>query len=190
MARSLWITTSDVFKNTGLQADIDNDKIIPFIERAQDVKMQDLLGSRLYKRLDDLVYNGGQDPRVQPNIYEDGTGDGTPNDFTNYFNLLYNPSEDFDIRRCLEQWTAYYFLKYGQYTISEKGVFKFSATEGTPATDTEVKRLRDHLRGDAEWYQSRLYDYLCQFSGNFPEYTTTLAEDLPPSYRPYSFPWL
>lgn len=55
--RSLFIDGSDVFRNTLIQGDLDPDKIVPFIEAAQEVDLQDWLGSFFYQTLDLLVYN-------------------------------------------------------------------------------------------------------------------------------------
>ena len=51
----LLITKEDIFKYTQLSGNFDVDKITPFIKIAQDIQVQELCGTVLYRRLLDDV---------------------------------------------------------------------------------------------------------------------------------------
>jgi hypothetical protein len=54
----LLITKEDLFKYTQLSGNFDVDKITPFIKIAQDIQVQELCGTVLYRRLlDDVQTN-------------------------------------------------------------------------------------------------------------------------------------
>lgn len=172
MAKSLYISGNDVFRNTLIQADLDPDKLSPFIEAAQDVDIQDWLGQNLYVFLDDLIFNAGQTPLVEPHINQD--------DRIDYKNFIIN-----HLKPITEQYAAIRFLRYAKFTISNKGVFVHSATDSTPADKEDVQDIINAMKDRAEFYKERAQDFLC--TALFPEYITTGGSDLPPSYETYDY---
>ena len=176
MARALFIRPIDVFKNTLIQADLDEDKLLPFIEGFQDTQLQDFLGENFSVRLDTLVFNAKQSPVVSPNINETA--------FAAYKSFITD-----HLRRIVEQGTASLYLSYGQFTVSNKGVFVHAATNATPATDAQVMDLINKIDSRKEFYMERTLDFLCNNTGLFPEYIQTGTSDLPPSYETYDYGW-
>ena len=178
MARALYVRPNDVFKNTFINGDLDPDKMIPFIEAAQDVEIQNLLGKTLYDRIDQLIY----DARVGPST-ENGNIDQP--EFANYKDLIQNY-----IKPITEQYAACYWLRYGGYTASNQGLFRYEASNSTAATDDERWRLIRSIEERAEFYAERMYDYICQNSQNWPEWGSTALNDLPPSHQQYDYGFL
>ena len=173
MARSLFIRPVDVFKNTLIQADLDPDKLIPFIEAFQDTELQDFLGENLYTTLDDLVWRSGQTPVQTPNINEA--------DYATYKTFITD-----HLRRIVEQGAAAIYMRYGKYTISNKGNFVHTATDGRAMTDAEEQDVINKINGRKEFYMERTLDYLCT-QNPFAEFSTTSTSDLPPSYETYNW---
>ena len=166
MARSLFTNKNNIIKNTLISGDIDEDKIVPHIEAAQDIDLFNLLGQNLYERIDDLVADN--EIRTVGN--------------ENYLNLLRK-----FIVPMIEQYAAARFLQYARYTVSEKGVFVHSASNSTPASKGEVDTLIQNIRERAERYATNMYDHLCTNSELYPEYVTTDSEQTPPSHEPQDF---
>jgi hypothetical protein len=51
MATAIFIKRSDLIKNTALSGSIDTDKFIQFIKIAQEIHIQNYLGSDLYDKI-------------------------------------------------------------------------------------------------------------------------------------------
>lgn len=173
MAKSLFITPEDVFANTLISGDVDNDKITPHIEAAQDVDLFNILGQNLYEHIDQLVFNTSIQGNTD-NINSPGN--------SAYRDLLVR-----FITPYLEQYAAARFLQYARYTVSEKGVFVHSSTDGTPAPKNEVEDIAADIRERGERYGENMWDHLANNSRLYPEYTTTNGEQTPPSHTPFDF---
>ena len=176
MTRALYVRPSDVFKNTFIQADLDDDKLIPFIESAQDLIIQNLLGQTFYERIDQLIFDARQSTPVTTN------GNIDQPLFSNYKGLINN-----HLKRTTEQYSASLYLRYGGYTASNKGIFKYSAANSQPADDADVSRLARQISEKGEFYAERMYDFLCQNAGLFPEWNQTELNDLPPAHQQYNY---
>ena len=55
--KALFVDIDDVKRHTVLSGNIDDDKLVQFIEIAQDIRIQDYLGSDLYERLQEGILN-------------------------------------------------------------------------------------------------------------------------------------
>ena len=51
MAKALFIKRSDLVKNTSLNSNVDTDKFIQFIDLAQEIHIQNYLGTDLYNKI-------------------------------------------------------------------------------------------------------------------------------------------
>ena len=54
---ALFISRTDLVKNTILDGNIDTDKFTQFIKIAQDIHIQNYLGTKLYDRLTNDIIN-------------------------------------------------------------------------------------------------------------------------------------
>lgn len=190
MSRSLFVDGNDVFRNTLIQADLDAEKLKPYIEGYMDKDLQDWLGSNFYTRLDTLVYNAGIqvedsngvqpgqpnyiDTRESPNITEPA--------FSDYRDFISN-----HLKQITEQGAARLFLEYAPFTVSNKGVFKHNATDAVQATPEELRKIINKIKEREEFYMERAQEFLCNTSGLFPEYIQNGGFDLPPSYETYDY---
>ena len=51
MSKALFVTRHDISVFTAANGNIDNDKLLPFINQAQDIHIQNYLGTDLYVKL-------------------------------------------------------------------------------------------------------------------------------------------
>ena len=51
MAKALFIKTEDIVKKTSLSGSVDSNKFLQFVEIAQEIHVQNLLGTDLYNRI-------------------------------------------------------------------------------------------------------------------------------------------
>lgn len=155
MATALFINKDDLVRQTVLSGNLDFDKIVHFIKIAQDIHVHQLLGSRLYNKLQADIIGGSL------------TG--------NYQSLV----EDY-IKPILTQYTLLEYLPFSQYTISNKGVFKSTSENSTQPSVEEIDMMKDKARDTAQQYARRLVDYLNFNSTSYPEYLTNNNEEINP----------
>ena len=161
MAQALFISKDDLIRQTALSGNLDFDKVVQYIEIAQDIHIHQLLGSRLYKKLQaDILSNSL-------------TGD--------YLTLV-----DTYIKPTLSQYALLEFLPFSQYTISNKGVFKKTSESSVILTKEDLNEMKEASRDTAQHYASRLVDYLMNYPTEFPEYLTNNKEEVHPQ-RDISF---
>ena len=58
MAKVLFIKRDDIVRNSVLSGNVDSDKFLQFVEIAQEIHLQNYLGSNLYDKLrEDIIAN-------------------------------------------------------------------------------------------------------------------------------------
>jgi hypothetical protein len=155
MAQALFISRDDIIKFTVLNGNIDTDKFIQFIKIAQDVHIQNYLGTRLFNRLNDDIVN---DDLIEP-----------------YIDLLTTY-----IKPMLIHWAMVEFLPYAAYTVANKGVFKHNSENSTNVDKNEIDFLIAKERDVAQSYTNRFIDYMCFNQVSFPEYNANSNADVFP----------
>ena len=155
MAQALFISRDDIVKFTVLNGNIDTDKFIQFIKIAQDIHIQNYLGTRLFNRLNDDIVN---DDLTQP-----------------YSDLLSTY-----IKPMLIHWAMVEFLPYAAYTVANKGVFKHSSENSSNVEKNEIDFLIAKERDVAQSYTNRFIDFMCFNQVTFPEYNANSNADVFP----------
>jgi len=155
MATALFITRSDLVRNTFLSGNVDTDKFIQFIKIAQEVHVQQYLGTKLYDKI-------GQD-------IIDGT-------LTVNYQTLVN---DY-VQPALIHWAMTEYLPFAAFTASNGGVYKKSVENGETASREDLSFLIEKERNLAEYYTRRLIDYLAFRNNLFPEYNQNTNDDIYP----------
>jgi hypothetical protein len=155
MAEVLLIERSDIVKYTPLDGNVDTDRFIQFIKIAQDIHIQNYLGTDLLNRLKSDI--------------ESGTLSGV------YLDLLNNY-----VKQMLIHWAMVEYLPFSAYTVANKGVFKHTAESSETVQKNEVDFLIEKQRITAENYSQRFVDYMSFNSSSFPEYHTNSGADVYP----------
>lgn len=156
MAKAIFITTTDVKQLTPLDGNLDNDKFRQYIWIAQEIHIQNLLGTDLYAKLQ-----------------ADITAASLSGDYQTLVETYIKPALVF--------YALYEYLPYASFTISNKGVFKHSSESAVTAEAREVDDMRDSAKNTADYYALRVKDYLCANESSFPEYNTNTEGDVYPS---------
>ena len=58
MAKALFIKKADLVKNTAISGNVDTDKFIQFIRLAQEIHIQNYLGTDLYDKISNDIIGG------------------------------------------------------------------------------------------------------------------------------------
>ena len=156
MAEAILITRKDVVKFTAMNGNVDTDRFIQYIKIAQDVHVQNYLGTDLLESIQAKIIAGTL------------TGD--------YLSLV----TDY-VKPLLCHWAMVEYLPFAAYTIANKGVYKHSSENAENVSKEEVDFLVEKERTTAQYYTDRFIDYMSfNASSRFPEYYSNNNEDIFP----------
>lgn len=148
MAEILLISHSDIVKFTALNGSVDVDKYIGFVKIAQDIHVQNYLGTNLFNKIKTDIQN---------------------NVLASPYTTLVNTY----IKPMLLHWSLVEYLPYSAYTIANKGVYKHGAENSQSVEKNELEFLINKQESVANHYTTRMIKYLCSYSNLFPEYSVT-----------------
>ena len=155
MATALFIKREDIVRNTALGGNVDTDKFIQFIKIAQQIHIQNYLGTKLYDKISaDIIA---------------GTLSG------NYLSLV----NDY-VQPMLIHFAMMEYMPFAAYTIGNGGVYKHNSENSTSVEKGEVDYLVEKSRKTAEYYVQRFVDYMSFHQSDYPEYNTNVNEDIYP----------
>lgn len=156
MAEGLFITRKDLVKFTAVNGNVDTDKFIQFIKIAQDIHIQNYLGTDLFEDLQGHIESGSL------------AGDNLAL-VTTY------------IKPMLIHWAMVEYLPFAAYTIANKGVFKHSSENAQNVDKNEIDFLIEKERNIAQYYTERFIEYMSfNASSKFPKYYTNTNDDVYP----------
>jgi len=155
MAQALLITDTDLKKFTATNGNVDVDKFVQFIKIAQDIHIQNYLGTKLLEKIEaDIIA---------------GTLSG------NYLSLV-----NTYVKPMLIHWAMVEYLPFAAYTIANKGVYKHSSENSENVDKNEVDFLTEKERSIAQHYTERFINYMCFNNNLFPEYNNNSNDDMYP----------
>ena len=157
MAEALLIGRADVVKFTAMNGNVDTDKFIQWIKTAQDIHIQNYLGTDLFVKIQADIIAG--------------------NLAGNYLSLV-----NVHIKPMLIHWAMVEYLPFAAYTIANKGVFKHSSENAENVSKEEVDFLVEKERDLAQYYTDRFISYMTFNNSLFPEYSSNNNDDINPSY--------
>lgn len=157
--KALFVSVTDIKKRSIISGNLDPDKIVQFVEVAQDTHIQNYLGGKLYKKLQELVIDG--EVSLPANV--------------NYKNLL-----ETYIKPMLIWFTQADYMPFAAFNIGNGGVYKHQSENSIAASTEEINMLSARALETAEFYTRRFMDYMDHNSQLFPEYTSTANEDMNP----------
>ena len=156
MAEALLIGRADIVKFTAMNGNVDTDSFIQWIKTAQDIHIQNYLGTDLFEKIQADI------------IASTLTGD--------YLSLV-----NVHIKPMLIHWAMVEYLPFAAYTIANKGVYKHSSENSENVSKEEVDFLMEKERDIAQYYTDRFISYMSfNASSKFPEYYTNNNEDVYP----------
>ena len=155
MASALFVKTSDIAKHTALNGNVDADKFTQFVKIAQDISLQNILGTDLYEAMDASI------------VASTLAGDYVT------LNTTY-------IKPYLIHSAMVHYLPFAAYQIANRGVFKGGSENSTAIEKNELDYLVEAERDISEHYAQRLIDYLCNNNDLFSELNTNSDGDMKP----------
>ena len=160
MATALFINRTDLVRNSIIDGNVDTDKFIQFIKLAQQIHIQNYLGTELYNKISTLITSGDIDE----------------SEYADYKTLL----NDY-IQPMLIWWSQVDYIPFASYQIRNGGIYKHSSETSEAVGKDEVDFLVNKAREKADFYTRRFIDYISFRNATYPEYTQYTNEDMNPS---------
>jgi len=157
--KALFVSIADIKKKSIISGNVDPDKIVQFVEVAQDTHIQNYLGGKLYKKLQQLIIDGELD--------DAGNSD-------------YKTLVDTYIKPMLIWFTQADYLPFAAFSVGNGGVYKHRSENSDNVSMDELNMLAARALETAEFYTRRFMDYMDHNSTLYPEYTSTANEDMNP----------
>lgn len=166
MATTLFITPKDLKSNTILNGNVDQDLFINFIKIAQQMHVQNYLGTQLYDAITTKINTSTL------------TGD--------YLSLV----TDY-VQPMLIHYAMVDYLPFANYQIRNGGVFKHRTDNSESTTKDELDILVQKHRTFADFYAKRFVDYMGIYaSSKFPEYFQNSNDNMFPDTKPNPTGWV
>ena len=143
--KALFITLEELKRKSIIDGNVDTDKLIQFVEVAQDTVIQNYLGTKLYDTLQAGVIgnNLSVNNATLVNTY---------------------------IKPMLIWYTQATYLPYAAYQISNGGIYKHNSENATSVSESEITKLTRHDTETADFYAKRFLDYMNDKSELYPDY--------------------
>ena len=154
--KALFISREDLVRYTPISGNLDFDRVVQYIEIAQDIHVHELLGSNLYESLQKMIVT-----------------DSLSGDYETLVKTYIKPT--------LAQYALLEFLPFSQFSINNKGVFKHTSEASETLSRSDINMMVETTRDTANHYANRMVDYLCNYPNSFPEYLTNTKEQMSPN---------
>jgi len=159
MSKALFITVKDLKDNSIISGNTDGDKLIHYIEVAQDIHIQQYLGGRLYDKFQEIILNDD----INTPAYSD-----------------YKYLRDNYIKPMLIWFSQVEYLPFCMFRINNGGLSKHRGESDDFVDYGDIDRMESKARARAEFYTARYMDYICNNSNKYPEYNQNSNGDMYP----------
>ena len=173
MATTLFITQNDIKNNTIINGSVDPDKFIQFVKIAQEIHIQNFLGTRLYERLINYVKNNGS---------QNGNTNGQDTD----------PEKiliDEHVKNMTIFWAMVEYTPFASYQITNKAILRHSSETAENVGKSDVDYLVKKYRDVAQYYTDRFINFIIYKQDVYPEYNKNKEDDRYPSRDSYFGGW-
>lgn len=161
MATVLFINRTDLVRNSIIDGNVDTDKFIQFIKIAQEIDIQQIIGTQMYEGLTAAIVAGIDLPA----------------------NARWKIILDDYIVSMLIWYAQSNYYPFSAYQLKNGGLYKHTAENSQSVDKNEVDYLVEKARTNAEWYSRRFIDFMCFNQSTYPEYTSNVNDDIYPSYE-------
>jgi len=155
MPTALFIGDKELVRNTIIDGSVDINKFKQYIKIAQQIHIQNYLGTKLYDKISNDIIAGTL------------TGD--------YLTLVNKY-----VKPMLIHFAMVDYLPFAAFQVSNGGIFKHRPESSEVATKDEIDYLVTKHRDFAQFYTRRFIDYMDFNQGLYPEYYSSNNEDMYP----------
>lgn len=160
MATILFINRTDLVRNSIIDGNLDSSKLLQHIKIAQEIDVQEIIGTNMYDGLTDAIVNGIDLPE----------------------NARWKTILDQFIVPMLIWFGQANFYPFAAYSIANGGVYKHQSENSQSVDKSEIDFLVEKARTNAEWYSRRFIDFMNYNQADYPEYNNNKNDDIYPSH--------
>lgn len=160
-AEVLFVNPDYMKRITQLNGAVEDSVIVPAVILAQDKYIQQYLGTDLLNKLKLIVVT----PESPEGVYTD---------------LL-----DFHVRKATTWWAMVELIPSLYVQLDNGGLVIRTAENTAPISTDDLHREVEQARQNAQFYTTRLVDYLRQNTGAYPEYSSNSGNDMSPETQVY-----
>ena len=160
MATILFINRTDLVRNSIIDGNLDTSKLLQHIKIAQEIDVQEIIGTPMYDGLTNAITNGIDLPA----------------------NARWKTILDQFIVPMLIWFGQANFYPFAAYTIANGGVYKHQSENSQSVDKSEIDFLVEKARTNAEWYSRRFIDFMNYNNAIYPEYNKSKNDDIFPSH--------
>lgn len=153
MAYALFVSRNDIIKQSPLQGSIDADRLLSFVRTAQEKYILNLLGTVLYYKLQDEIIAGT---------------------FSS-MNVWYQDLMKDHIKPTLIWYAVAEYLPFSGVQFKSEGAVRHESEQSKAVGKNEIDYLLQKATDNAEWYGTRMQNYLIAYSNNIPEYLESVG---------------
>ena len=146
----LFISRNDIIKNSPLQGAIDADALLPYVRTAQVKYLKDLLGTVLYEY-------------VEAKILADEAFTGR------YIGMMEIVKDALIWYTCIE------YIPFSSIIFKSNGAVKPTSDQSVTPTKTDVDYLTSKCSENADYFATRLQNYLIAYSNEIPQYLQSVG---------------
>lgn len=165
---ALFISPTYLKKKSIIDGHTDDDKLVQFIETAQDIHVQNYLGTNLYNRLQALV--------IATELDAPG-------------NELYSTLLKTYVKPMLAWYAQAEYIPFSAYTVANGGVFRHRSDASDAVPYEEIAGLATRAQDKASFYTNRLIEYMNTNGSKYPEYNSS-TDDMYPDKEVNNFGWV
>lgn len=144
----LLVSVDDLKKNTPIDMNVEDNILEMSILDAQNIDIQDILGTTLYTSILTLVNSG-----------------------------TINDPENVEYKELLDNWVWPLQIKFSLYrsimpmrvSFRNKGLMENNSDNSQPVDKEFVTYVENKIRNDIEFYSNKLKGYLCYFFEKYPD---------------------
>ena len=159
MATALFITATDLKRNTFINGNVSVDYFIQFVKIAQEIHIQNYCGGKLYDKISDLITSG---------------------EINDTENAKYKTLIKDHLKDMLIHYSMVDYLPFASFQVSSGGIYKYNSENSETASKEEVDSLIDKHRNFAQFYTRRFIDFMSFNQADYPEYNQNQNEDMYP----------
>jgi hypothetical protein len=141
----LFISEQTLKDRSLLQDNVDPKLIKPTIKHCQDMFLEPILGTGLYRELQDQITN-------------------------NNVSVLNAKLLDLYITDCLSWYVASEMVMSLGYKLTNKNVLRKTSENSETSSLNDLFSLMEYYKNKAEWYAQRITDYLIEYITDYPLY--------------------
>jgi len=156
MATVLFINRDDLVKNTIIDGNVQADKLMHFVKLAQQIHVQNYLGTDLYEKITELINTS----TISGTVYE---------------TLLVEY-----VQPMLIHYAMVDYLPFAAYQIKQGGIYKHVSENAETVDKNEVDYLVEKERSLAEYFTRRFIQFMDFNQSSYPEYTSNTNDDIYP----------